>query len=47
MEKAIERLEKYVEVDRKLRDGKAESDYEQFCEEICEAIETLIEEVQK
>ena len=41
-EEAIERLKERVKLDRKIRDNKAESDYEQFCENECQAIETIL-----
>jgi len=40
---AIKNLKDRVELDRKMRDNKAESDYEKFCEKECISIETLIE----
>lgn len=42
MEEAIAVLEKRVEIDRALRDGSVESDYDEFCENECLAIEKLI-----
>lgn len=42
MEEAIAVLEKRVEIDRALRDGSVESDYDKFCENECLAIEKLI-----
>lgn len=41
-EEAIERLKERVKLDRKIRNNKAESDYEQFCENECQAIETIL-----
>lgn len=41
-EEAIERLKERVKLDRKIRDNKTESDYEQFCENECQAIETIL-----
>ena len=32
----------YVKRDRQLRDNKTESDFEQFCETTCIAIETVL-----
>ena len=42
MEEAIAVLEKRVEIDRALRDGSVESDYDEFCENECLAIEKVI-----
>lgn len=42
MEEAIAVLEKRVEIDRMIRDGSVESDYDKFCENECLAIEKLI-----
>lgn len=42
MEEAIAVLEKRVEIDRALRDGSVESDYDKFCENECLAIEKVI-----
>ena len=42
MEEAIAVLEKRVAIDRALRDGSVESDYDEFCENECLAIENLI-----
>ena len=42
MEEAIAVLEKRVAIDRALRDGSVESDYDKFCENECLAIEKLI-----
>lgn len=42
MEEAIVVLEKRVAIDRALRDGSVESDYDKFCENECLAIEKLI-----
>ena len=43
VDKAIEILTEYVKLDRSIREGNTESDYSKFCEEKCEAIESLIE----
>ena len=43
VDKAIEILKDYIELDRQIREGDTESDYSKFCEEKCEAIESLIE----
>lgn len=42
LEKAIELLRERVEIDRYLRDGKVEGDYDRFCENECIAIETCL-----
>ena len=42
MEEAIAVLEKRVAIDRALRDGSIESDYDKFCENECLAIEKVI-----
>ena len=41
-EEAIERLKERVKLDRKIRNNKIESDYEQFCENECQAIEAIL-----
>ena len=41
-EEAKECLKERVKLDRKIRNNKAESDYEQFCENECQAIETIL-----
>jgi hypothetical protein len=45
VDKAIEILKDYVELDRVIREGDTESDYSKFCEEKCLSIESLIEYV--
>ena len=45
IDKAISILQDYVKLDREIREGDTESDYSRFCEEKCEAIESLIEYV--
>ena len=45
VDKAIEILKDYVELDRVIREGDTESDYSKFCEEKCDAIESLMEYV--
>lgn len=47
IDKAIELLQNYIKTDREIREGDIESDYSEFCENICEAIESLIEYIQK
>ena len=46
-EEAIERLRERVKLDRKIRNNKIESDYEQFCENECQAIETILNLAEK
>ena len=43
IDKAIEILQDYVKLDREIREGDTESDYGRFCEEKCEAIESLMD----
>ena len=43
VDKAIEILKDYIELDRQIREGDTEGDFNSFCEEKCEAIESLIE----
>ena len=43
IDEAISILQDFVETDRIIRDGDTESDYSKYCEEKCEAIESLIE----
>ena len=45
VDKAIEILKDYIELDRQIREGDTESDYSKFCEEKCLSIESLIEYV--
>ena len=45
IDEAISILQDFVETDRIIRDGDTESDYSKYCEEKCEAIESLIEYV--
>ena len=45
VDKAIEILKDYIELDRNIREGDTESDYSRFCEEKCLSIESLIEYV--
>ena len=43
VDKAIEILKDYIELDRQIREGDTESDYSKFCEQNVSAIESLIE----
>ena len=43
VDKAIEILKDYVELDRSIREGDTEGDFNSFCEEKCLSIESLIE----
>ena len=45
LEYAIDVLKDFVRIDRLMRENKKESDYEQFCERTCVAIETVLEEL--
>ena len=47
LENAIYILKDYVKRDRQLRDNKTESDFEQFCETTCIAIETVLNKLEK
>ena len=47
IEKALHICKERIYLDRKMRGGKADSDYEKFCEQECEAIETLINACEK
>ena len=42
LESAILILKDYVNVDRQIRQHRIESDFEQFCETTCIAIETVL-----
>ena len=42
MEEDIKILEEFIELDRKIRKNKVESDYDEFCERRCIAIENLL-----
>lgn len=43
---AITICKNFVNIDRTKRKGNVTTPYEKFCESICEAMETLIKEVQ-
>lgn len=43
LDEAMKLLRERIELDRKSRNYKAESDYEQFCEEQCIATEVLLD----
>ena len=43
VDKAIEILQEYVALDKQIREGDTESDFNKFCSEKCDAIESLIE----
>ena len=43
LEKAISICQARIDLDRNMRDNKVESDYDEFCENECLAIEKLIE----
>ena len=42
LNEAIEICQTRIDLDRSMRDNKVESDYDEFCENECMAIETLI-----
>lgn len=46
VENAIYILKDYVKTDRQLRMHKTESDFEQFCETTCIAIEIVLNELE-
>ena len=46
LENAIYILKDYVNVDRQIRQHRTESDFEQFCETTCIAIETVLNKVE-
>jgi hypothetical protein len=43
LEEAIKVLKEWIRIDRMTREGEEHSDYDDFCEEKCIAIETVIE----
>lgn len=45
LERSIENLIRYIELDRKIRNNKIDSDFEKFCENHCKDIENLIKKV--
>ena len=47
IEQAILILKDYINVDRQIRSHRTESDFEQFCETTCIAMEILIDEIEK
>ena len=46
LEAAILILKDYVNVDRQMRQHRTESDFEQFCETTCIAIDTVINKIE-
>ena len=46
VEGAIAILKDYVNTDRQIRNHRTESDFEQFCETTCIAIETVLNELE-
>lgn len=46
LEDAILILKDYVNVDRQMRQHRTESDFEQFCETTCIAIETVLNKLE-
>lgn len=46
VEDAILILKDYVNVDRQIRQHRKESDFEQFCETTCIAIDTVLNELE-
>ena len=44
LNEAIKICQARIDLDRNMRDNKVESDYDEFCEKECTAIEILIEE---
>lgn len=46
LSKAINIVRERVEIDRDMRDYSVESDYDRWCEEQCEALEVLIDNVE-
>ena len=46
VESAILILKDYVNVDRQMRQHRTESDFEQFCETTCIAIDTVLEQLE-
>lgn len=45
LERAISILKAWVKTDRKMRGDSLESDYDKFCEQRNEAIETVLKEI--
>lgn len=46
VEQAILILKDYINTDRQIRNHRTESDFEQFCETTCIAIETVLNELE-
>lgn len=42
LEKAIKVLKEWIRIDRMTREGEEHSDYDDFCEEKCIAIDTVL-----
>lgn len=47
LDRAMEILRERVKIDRQLRGGKVEDDYDEFCETECIAIETVLKELEE
>lgn len=47
LEYAIDVLKDFIRIDRQIRKNQNESDYEQFCENKCKAIEVVLAELEK
>ena len=43
VEEDLKILEEFIEIDRRIRENKVDSDYEKFCEKRCVAIEHLLQ----
>lgn len=46
IDEAVAELREYIRKDRVLRENKAESDFEKFCEGHCRDIETVLDALQ-
>ena len=43
----IDILKEFIEIDRRIRNNKVESDYDEFCERRCIAIENTIKKLEE
>lgn len=47
LEQAIKNLKEYIEIDRRFRDTKDNSDFDEFCENHCKDIEIILKEIER
>lgn len=47
LEQAIKNLKEYIEIDRRYRGTRDNSDFDKFCENHCNDIEIILKEIEK